>query len=570
MNRRNSILVAMLCIANGAMAQSVEDGLKNLYYGKYQSAKTDFEKVIAAKPTEDKAYYYLGISELGLENKAAAAAAFSKGLTAVPNSPLLTAGLGRIDLLNGNKAEAKQKFEAASTATQGRNGDVARAIADANTEVSGGDRGYALSVMQTLLNNEGRKRKEQYTATAADYIELGDAYRYLGGENGGKAIEAYDQAIVLDPKNAEAVLKQGFVNYNAKLLEAAVADMTKATNIDENYGPAYFELYQFYYTPKPRQFSLANAKNYLQKYLAVADQTDLVKNEYFLSSIMFYDHDYKGAIAKAESLMPKANDSYKGKLQRLISDSYLQQGDSLNAKKVMDARVQAIGESKLEAMDYKLLSAIYTKLKSEDSATQANNAVLAVNYIEKYALSDTPDIDRYRETVEAFKTQRNWAKAAEWFGKLAEFKDNSQAINDLFFKGVYEHASKNYTQAEQTWVSFTEKYPTQPLGFYHLGNAQFYQDLTGKDDKPKAAFTKYIELAEPEADKNKKNLLFAYTYMMLNNYHAENKEQTTVYLDKVLALDPANETAAQIKESYSQAAKPAPAAGSKTTQTKSK
>ncbi|HEY0611775.1 MAG TPA: tetratricopeptide repeat protein, partial [Chitinophaga sp.] len=209
MNRRKSLIVALLCVAtNGVMAQSVEDGLKDLYYGKYQSAKQTFEKAIASKP-DDRAYYYLGIAELSLENKDAAAAAFQKGLTAVPTSPLLQAALGRIDLINGNAAAAKQKFDAANTAAEGRNGDVARAIADANTSVKGGDRGYALSVMEKLLNNEGRKKKEQYTATAADYIELGDAYRVLGGENGGKAITTYEKALELEPNNAEAIMKQG-------------------------------------------------------------------------------------------------------------------------------------------------------------------------------------------------------------------------------------------------------------------------------------------------------------------------------------------------------------------------
>ncbi|MCK7559551.1 hypothetical protein MKQ70_33200 [Chitinophaga sedimenti] len=59
-----------------------------------------------------------GLAELGLQNEAGAAAAFQKGLQAVPNSPLLTVGAGRIDLLKGDAAAAKQKFETAITATK--------------------------------------------------------------------------------------------------------------------------------------------------------------------------------------------------------------------------------------------------------------------------------------------------------------------------------------------------------------------------------------------------------------------------------------------------------------------
>jgi Flp pilus assembly protein TadD len=550
MNTRKSLFVAMLCVANGAMAQSVEDGLKDLYYGKYQTAKQNLEKAIAAKPTDDRAYYYLGIAELGLENKDGAAAAFTKGLTAVPNSPLLTAGLGRIDLLNGKAAEAKQKFDAASTATEGRNGDVARAIADANSEIQGGDRGYALTTMEKLLNNEGRKKKQQYEATPADYIELGDAYRFLGGENGGKAIGAYEKALELDANNAEAVMKQGLVNYNARLLQQAVTDWTKATNMDANYAPAYFELYQFYITQKKEQFSLPNASKYLQKYVEVGDPSDKTKNEYYLAAIDFYQKNYDAAISKAKALMASANDAYKGKLTLLAADAHLQKGDSLAAKALMDERVKAVGEDKLEALDFKLLSAIYGKLKHADSATNASYQTLAGNYLEKYAEADTAkDAEKYRSVAEAFKEMRNYAKTAEWYGKTLEFKDNPRAIEDHFFKGVYEYYAAEYGKADSTWAGFSAKYPEQANGYYWRGMSNFALDQQAKEGKAKEPFEKYLSMVKPEDEaKSKRFLTNVYTYMMLYYYNLDDKTNMQPFMDKLTAIDPANETVRQVKE----------------------
>ncbi len=550
MNRGKSLFVAMLCVANGAMAQSVEDGLKDLYYGKFQTAKQNLEKAIAAKPTDDRAYYYLGIAELGLENRAGATAAFTKGLAAVPASPLLTAGLGRIDLLSGKNAEAKQKFETASTATEGRNGDVARAIADANSEIITGDRGYALSTMEKLLNNEGRKKKQMYTATAADYIELGDAYRFLGGENGGKAITAYEKALEVDPNNAEAVMKQGLVNYNARLLQQAIGDWTKATNMDANYAPAYFELYQFYITLKKDQYSPANASKYLQKYVEVSDPSDKSKNEYYLAALSFLQKDYDGAISKAKALLATANDVYKGKLTLLAADAHLQKGDSLTAKQLMDDRVKAIGEDKLEALDFKLLSAIYGKLKHADSATNAGYMAQAGNYLEKYAEADTAkDVEKYRAVAESFKDMRNYAKTAYWYGKTLEFKDNPRAIEDQFFKGVYEYYAQQYGAADSTWADFTAKYPTQANGFYWRGMSNFAVDQQAKEGKAKEPFEKYISMIKPEDEaKSKRNLTNAYTYMMLYHYNKDDKAAMQPFMDKLVAIDPANETVRQVKE----------------------
>ena len=563
MNRRKSLFVAMLCIANGAMAQSVEDGLKDLYYGKFQTAKQNLEKAIAAKPTDDRAYYYLGIAELGLENQAGATAAFTKGLAAVPASPLLTAGLGRIDLLSGKNAEAKQKFESASTATEGRNGDVARAIADANSEIITGDRGYALTTMEKLLNNEGRKKRQMYTATAADYIELGDAYRFLGGENGGKAISAYEKALELDPNNAEAVMKQGLVNYNARLLQQAVVDWTKATNMDANYAPAYFELYQFYITLKKDQYSPANASKYLQKYIEVSDPSDKAKNEYYLAALSFLQKDYDAAISKAKALMTTANEVYKTKLTHLTADAHLQKGDSLSAKTIMDERVKTLGEEKLELNDLKLLSAVYAKLKSEDSATQAQFTVKAGDYLEKYAEADTAkDAEKYRAVAESFKDMRNYAKTAYWYGKTLEFKDNPRAIEDQFFKGVYEYYAQQYGAADSTWADFTAKYPTQANGFYWRGMSNFAVDQQAKEGKAKEPFEKYISMIKPEDEaKSKRNLTNAYTYLMLYHYNKDDQAAMQPFMDKLIAIDPANETVRQVKEYLESTNKAASGAG---------
>ncbi|MET7001146.1 tetratricopeptide repeat protein [Chitinophaga defluvii] len=568
MNRRKSLIVALLCVANGVMAQSVEDGLKDLYYGKYQSAKQNLEKVIAAKPTDDKAYYYLGIAQLGLEDQAGAEATFQKGLQAVPASALLQAGMGRIDLLKGNAAAAKQKFEAASTATEGRDGDVARAIADANTEVPKvGDRGYALTIMEKLLNNEGRKKKQQYTPIAADYIELGDAYRMLGGENGGKAITTYEKALEVDPNNAEAVTKQGMVNYNAKLKQQAVADWSKATNMDSKYGPAYFQLFEFYITPIKDQLSWDRAADYLQKYIDAADPADKQKTDYYLAAISFYKKDYDAAINKAKSVIPQAGEAYKGKFTRLLGDAHLQKGDSLTAKQVMDEYVQAVGEGKLVADDYKLLSAIYGKVKEQDSAKAVVIDSLASLYLEKYALADTAkDAERYRNVAESFKNLRDYKRAAEWYGKLVnDFTDeqNTGKIQDYFFKGTWELYDRQYDNADATFAKFIEKYPAQEiLGNYWRGRAQMGKDTEAKEGLAIPYFQKFFDLGG-EAKTKPRDLMFAYQYMMIYYYNKEDKDNLKIWEDKVLSIDPNNATVKAIQENMASREKAAarPASG---------
>lgn len=562
MNKRKSLIVALLCAASsGAMAQSVEDGLKDLYYGKYLSAKQNFEKVIAAKPTEDKAYYYLGIAQLGQEDVAGAAATFQKGLQAVPTSALLQVGMGRIDLLKGDAAAAKTKFDAASAATQGRDGDVARAIADASTEIKGGDRAYALTVMEKLLNNEGRKKKEQYTATAADYIELGDAYRFLGGENGGKAITTYEKALEVDPNNAEAVMKEGLVNYNARLKAEAVADYTKATNMDPKYGPAFYELFQFYITPKKDQLSWENAAKYLEQYMAVADPADKTKNQYLGAYIAFFKKDYDAAISKGQATLPGADEFYQNKLNLLIGDAYLQKGDSLNAKKVMDDYAAKVGDAKLDSNDYKLLSTIYMRLKSSDSATQNQYNAKALTYLEKYAGAiTTKDPETFIQIADQLKAARSFVPAAEWYEKANELslanKVQLQAI-DYFNVGInYYYGAVNVkpfdttllAKADGAFQKVIEAKPELGTGYYWRGQSNFAKDPQAQAGVAKPFYDKYIEISEVDPAKYKATLINAYTYELLYYYFKEDKANIKVYADKLSAIDPNNTAVKQITE----------------------
>jgi lipopolysaccharide biosynthesis regulator YciM len=498
------MIAALLGLANGLLAQSIEDGLKDLYYEKNQSAKQTFEKLAASKPDE-RAYYYLGMAELGLENTAGAAAAFQKGLQAVPTSPLLQVGMGRIDLINGNAAAAKQKFESANLATQGTNAEVARAIADANTEVKGGDRGYALSVMQKVLNGEA-KGKKKYTPVAADYIELGDAYRQLGGENGGKAITTYEKALELEPNRAEAVMKQGLVNFNARLLQEAVNDWTKATTMDPNYGPAYYELYQFYITPTKNTFSLENAAKFLQRYMEVVGTgAGQQENEYNLAAISFYKKDYDAAINKAKSVIPQANEAYKGKFTRLIADAYLQKGDSLNAQKTMDEYVKTVPADKLELNDYKMLSNIYTRLKSSDSAQQAAINKQALEYLEKYAEADTTkDVGRYEDVARAYANAEAFDKAAEWYKRVidikAELKETPTAVDyynigQNYFRAAGSEAPLDtvmLNKADSAFGVLAEKFPDITTGHYWRGYVNAAKDELAKTGAAVPYFEKYL------------------------------------------------------------------------------
>jgi TolA-binding protein len=55
-----SLLLAFTCIGSTVLAQTLEQGKQFLYYERYASAQSAFEKVLNANPNNIDAVYWLG------------------------------------------------------------------------------------------------------------------------------------------------------------------------------------------------------------------------------------------------------------------------------------------------------------------------------------------------------------------------------------------------------------------------------------------------------------------------------------------------------------------------------
>ena len=133
-----SFLTAGLLAVMSVNAQSLQDGVKDLYAERTQSAKAIFEKLLASNPNNNEATYWLGQTYLANDDVEGAKAVYDKGLTASNNAPLIVVGRGQVDLEESKIAEARQRFEAAITASRGKKGDdpqILNAVGRAITNV---------------------------------------------------------------------------------------------------------------------------------------------------------------------------------------------------------------------------------------------------------------------------------------------------------------------------------------------------------------------------------------------------------------------------------------------------
>ncbi|HUM65863.1 MAG TPA: tetratricopeptide repeat protein, partial [Chitinophagaceae bacterium] len=92
-------LVAGLFAISTLQAQSIKDGVKDLYAERYKSAKATFEKLLASNPNNIEAIYWLGQTHIEMGDTTDAKNVYSKALLSSANAPLIIVGMGHVELM---------------------------------------------------------------------------------------------------------------------------------------------------------------------------------------------------------------------------------------------------------------------------------------------------------------------------------------------------------------------------------------------------------------------------------------------------------------------------------------
>src|SRR5215467_3198410 len=176
-----TVLVASLLGIREVSAQSIPEGMNHLYAERYKSAKETFEKLVATNPNNLEAVYWLGQTEIAMNDAKSARDLYSKTLQANGNAPLIMVGMGNVNLIDGKKDEARQMFETAinlSTGKKGADVGVLNAIGRANVDAKDGDIAYAIDKLKLASTKDPKN--------ADILLNLGDAYRKA--HEGGQAV----------------------------------------------------------------------------------------------------------------------------------------------------------------------------------------------------------------------------------------------------------------------------------------------------------------------------------------------------------------------------------------------
>jgi cytochrome c-type biogenesis protein CcmH/NrfG len=551
------LLAGLVGLSNLAFAQTVDQGKKFYYYQRYKSAKDALEKALASNPNNIDAVYWLAETLLQMKDSVAAEGVLQKALQTNGNAPLLLVGMGHIELRKGKGTDARQRFETAISLTKGKDVEIFNAIgrANADAKANAGDPAYAIEKLN--LATEIKKFNSPET-----YVIMGDAYRKL--IDGGNAVTAYNKALGLDPKMAEAKFKIGIIYLTQNNKDYFLPAFDDAITMDPNYAPAIYQLYLYWF-----QRDINKAKEYFDKYLAVADADP--SNDYDRTSIVYatgkyHPEAYDQAITAAKGYISTLGDKADPRYYKLLAYTYFEgKNDSVSAKSYLDQYFAKQKPEDFVPKDYSFRAEVLSKFPGNDSLVSINyQLAIAADTV----LKDKMDLEK--EAEDLFKKTGNKHAYAYWAGQMYLLNKNP-VQGDIYGWGIANYQAGNFKTSDSIFCGiYIPKYPAEIFGYLWCARSKHAEDDSLNSGG--LAVDAYEKLAQvgraldstakaangTDSIKYRSQILEAYFYLASYYNDVKKDKQSAIYnLQRVMEVDPSNPNASKFIEILKKPARPA-------------
>jgi len=525
MKKLLTLIMIFVLPAFAVQAQSIKEAKNEIYYQRYETAKTVLQSVIKNDNTPE-AYYLLGEIYLKEKKNDAAREILQKGLDYVSKegisqkkAPLVHIGWAHLLLNEGKTTEARSLMDEVLSAGKYKDADALYAAGRANIDSKHGDITWAVEVLGKALK---RDKKNPFVYTA-----LADAYKKV--IDGSNAVIYYDKALNVDSKFAEAYYKKGRLYKSHNNPQVFLEKFMSAVNVDSTYAPALYELYYYYF-----YVDVSFAKKYQDAYLRHAEPS--LENDYMRTDLLFVSQQYKEAIDGANKIINIAGNDLKPRIYKLLAYSQAFIGDSTDALKNMNIYFTKQIDTSIVAKDYELKAKLLEKLNPDKS--------LAVQWYKKALAAEEDKKEKVGYMASLAELQQelgNREREAVWREQVYNTKEKPTNL-DIYKWGMALYSDEEYAKADSVFAIYETKYPEQIHGYLWRAKCNALIDTSMTLG---LAVPRYIELAEfatkAGVEKNKAVLLRSYNYLGIYEANiTKNYAVSLGYFEKMLAIDPNN------------------------------
>ena len=525
------------------------EGVKMLNYEKNKSALNFFKEAYDKNPSDGETIFWYGQAMLAQnyngistpESIQKAKDLYQKSLQAKGSDAWLLVGMSHIQSLEGVDVNAiKQNLELAITSTLNTKGkykgkpnqDIINAIAYVFAElpISIGDRRYAIDKIKETVS--------AYDVVSSSlYVNLGINYLKLGGENGGDAVTAFQNATNVDPKNAYAYYRIGKVYQTQNNKESLDEYFNKAIAADPAIAPVYFSLYTYY-----AEISTSIAKTNLDLFLQYADKDPIF--EYFSADYLFRSGQFDQSFEKAKAMEAAGSLTIFPSLAVLLAKNYDKKGDTVTARSYIEPYITNTSPDKLINTDYELA----VKILSKFSGSQASLGVI----LDKAIASDTSKVNKlkyYKLGIDMFEKNNMYTDELKWYANYSALRG---VKDEVYYYKTASIAINAKEGALATSVSkeYIAAFPDKPNGYSMNVRASKLIDTANNLGILFEAVNVQNQFLLKDVAKNKQTLVNNY-YTMIGYYNeTKGYENAVLMCDKVLELAPDDPTTLQAKAQF--------------------
>ena len=523
------------------------EGVKLLNYEKNKTALNFFKEAFDKNPGDGETTFWYGQAMLAqnyngistTESIQNAKDLFQKSLQAKGNDPWLLVGMSHIQSLEGVDVNAvKQNLEVAITSTLNTKGkykgkpnqDIINAIGYVFAElpINIGDRRYAIDKLKETISAYDVVNSSLYINLGINYLKLG------GGENGGDAVTAFQNAINADAKNAYAYYRIGKVYQTQNNKESLDEYFNKAIAADPAIAPVYFSLYTYY-----AEVSTVIAKTNLDLFLQYADKDPIF--EYFSADYLFRSGQFDQSLEKAKAMEAAGSLSIFPGLAVLLAKNYDKKGDTVLARSYIEPYITNTTPDKLINTDYE----IAVKILSKFSGSQATLAVI----LEKAIAADTAKVNKlkyYKLGYEMLEKNNMYTDELKWYANYSALRGVKDEVYYYKTTSIAINA-KEGAIASTTAKEYIAAFPEKPNGYSMNVRAARLLDTANNLGILFEAVNVQNEFLLKDLTKNKQALIN--NYYTLIGYYNETKsyENAVLMCDKVLEIVPEDPTTLQAK-----------------------
>lgn len=507
-----------------SFAQTIQEGINNLYADRDASARATFEKLIAANPNNLEAVYWLGQTYIEQGDVAGARKVYQQTLTTNGNAPIVIAGMGHVLLLEGKPNDARQQFESAISLSRGKKGNdpmVLNAIGRANVEMYTsknpvGDLNYAVSKLSEAA---------QLAPTNPDiFLNLGNAYRKLG--NGGEAVQAYQKA----GNYAPAYYRTALLYKTQNNWDIVTENLNKAVQADARFAPAYEQLYSYYLTNK-RDFS--TAEQYANKYVSSSDPS--VENDYLLAQTKWVQNNYTEAINIAKNIISKTNNNPKPRVYRLLGYSYLSSKDTATACTYVTEFFNKAKEDDIQASDY---------FMHADACGNNNPNVVMADYMKAVKMDSvvSRQVNIINEAIARLGTNGNKLNVAALRQLSYNLRGSNASPTELIsYIAVPYYQAGAYDKADSVSKAYIAAAPDSIYGYLWSARSLSRIDSNLTQGLAITQYEKLLDVAARDKARFRSYGIEAGGYLAgYYNNEKKDKDKAISYLQRALEFDPTN------------------------------